>query len=292
MKICITGISSFVGQSLANECVTAGHSVFGTSTIVSKLNAFNCVQWSLDVEPRKEWFKDVDVVVHLAWDVRPGQKNKNVAGTLRFAELAKQSGVRRQIFVSSCSAHERAQSEYGIGKFECEKYFLGHRMNVIRPGLVIGNGGGFKNLIDYVQKNKLIPLIDGGGQRIPVIGLDDLTQYLIYVIDSEPASTIFKSFYWDSPQFKTILTTIGNLLDKKILFISVNSWIILKVLKLAAIFRLALPVSKEQVIGYISNKDIDLRPTSIDFIDLKKDIKSVMTVELSKLNRTKNLKGN
>jgi len=84
----------------------------------------------------------VEVFFHLAWD-----RSDNAAsahGNLRIIKaIARKSPGTRQILISSVSAFRDTQTDYGRWKYWLENQFreVLPRGSIVRPGLVIGNGG-------------------------------------------------------------------------------------------------------------------------------------------------------
>ena len=98
----------------------------------------------------------VETVVHLAYD-RKAAIELNVEGVKRVFNAAKEAGASRQIFVSSYSARPDALSEYGRLKYLLESFFLECGQTIVRPGLVIGNGGLFGRNMEKILHTPLMP---------------------------------------------------------------------------------------------------------------------------------------
>ena len=94
--------------------------------------------------------KDVDTVIHAAWDAsaRGGSVDAvNVRGSLPLLDAVTARGGQ-VVLVSSLSSFSRARSRYGAAKYALEQAVQRHGGLAIRPGLVfgIGAGGLFGNL--------------------------------------------------------------------------------------------------------------------------------------------------
>ncbi|MFV0257980.1 MAG: NAD-dependent epimerase/dehydratase family protein [Acidimicrobiales bacterium] len=124
MKILVTGTEGYLGSLLAPRLMAAGHEVVGLDT------GYYMTGWlypALELTPRT-LIKDlrritaddldgVDAIVHMAelsndptGELRPGITHEiNHLGTVRLAELAKQVGVERFVYMSSCSVYGVAE---------------------------------------------------------------------------------------------------------------------------------------------------------------------------------------
>src|SRR5262249_28223736 len=140
-------------------------------------------QMSLDDQQPYIDLSAFDAVVHLAFDMRKGQSDTNYKGTIRLVEAAKRSGVIRQIFVSSYSARPDAISEYGQVKYRLERYFIDAGYEIIRPGLVLGNGGIVARITHALKVLPIIPLPSGGAGEIPFISIGVLCEAMLQILD-------------------------------------------------------------------------------------------------------------
>ncbi len=152
MKILLTGINGYIGTVLAQELLKAGHEVVGFDT------GYYCEAWLYDmpncIEPKiikkdirnvkKKDVEGFDAIVHLAelsndplGENDPEITHKiNHEGTVKLANLAKDSGVSRFIYFSSCSVYGASDdivgensptnplTAYAKSKILNEKYLL------------------------------------------------------------------------------------------------------------------------------------------------------------------------
>jgi nucleoside-diphosphate-sugar epimerase len=119
MKVLVTGHEGYIGSVLAPHLADAGHEVVGLDTGLYRGCDFGGEPRPLpslaidvrDVEP--EDLEGFDAVVHYAalsndplGDLDPGlTEDVNRDGTLRLAAAARDAGVRRFVFASSCSMY-------------------------------------------------------------------------------------------------------------------------------------------------------------------------------------------
>jgi nucleoside-diphosphate-sugar epimerase len=119
MKVFVTGHRGFIGAHLVELLKAAGHTVTGCD-----LGLFDGCEWAPLVRPDREIVKDIraltradlaghDCVMHLAaisndpmGDLDPEiTRNINARGSIALARAAKDAGVPRFLFSSSCSIY-------------------------------------------------------------------------------------------------------------------------------------------------------------------------------------------
>ncbi len=189
MRIFITGANGFLGSSLALSLHDAGHDVSGSvrpspgrTVSVTGIDELGIVELGRPFD--KDLFREKDVVIHCAHDFSPNTVLQNVEGTRAIYEAAKDAGVVQQVFLGSYSARRDSPVDYGRIKYELETFFLAAGQVVIRPGLVIGNGGLFGRNMRSILASRVIPLPDGGRDRVPIIGILDFLAATRSIIES------------------------------------------------------------------------------------------------------------
>ena len=124
--------------------------------------------------------RGVSVLVHSAWDFSHPKPNENwatnVGGSKRLLEDAKAAGLKRIVFISTISAFEGAESEYGKSKLAVEREVLAAGGTVVRPGLVWGEtpGGMFGSMRQQVAKGSMVPTVGDGRYPQYLVHEDDL----------------------------------------------------------------------------------------------------------------------
>jgi len=212
-RIFITGVTGFVGRSLALHLREQGHGILGSSHDQSRLDVpeFDFLEIRHEIrfdEPiPSSAFDSCDTVIHCAYDVSSHTEDLNVEGTRRIFMRAEASGARRQVLISSHSARADALSEYGAVKFELERFFLNKGQTVVRPGLVAGRGGLFWKQVEKIRKLPVIPLPDGGSAPVPLISVRDLCAALQRIVE-EGMQGAYNLFYARSPDMREFIRAV------------------------------------------------------------------------------------
>jgi nucleoside-diphosphate-sugar epimerase len=187
--IVITGANGFIGSAAAAYFSARGFSVV---TAGRKPHAKGYPHLHFNIEEENstplQLPAGTTVLLHAAFVTAQQSKRAyelNVNSTNRLLQAAKQAGVTQFIFLSSLSAHSGAVSVYGKQKLACEKLVLEQNGVVVRPGLVIGNGGLFAQMQTHIVAGRRIPLFNGGQQPLQTVYIDDLLEALHTIITQQ-----------------------------------------------------------------------------------------------------------
>ena len=252
MNYLITGATGFIGQRLIAN-------INGNIRVLSRNKYLNydtvVCDFEKDLIPDSTLF-GVDIVFHLAGiahDVNYKAKAQdiyqkvNVDATIRLAELAVKSNVRRFVFVSSVKAggggaSDRCATEidqgipegvYGETKREAELELLklgkesGMHVAIIRPSLVYGLNvkGNLKLMLSGIKKGWSPPLPETGNKR-SMIHIDDLVRAILLVADDDRANgEIFIATDGTPHSSRYIYNAMCSALDK-----SIPKWSVPKIL--------------------------------------------------------------
>ncbi len=230
-KVLITGANGFIAKKIAQRLKGEGLFVIGTSRNPSALPDYDEVVRGVLGEPLESLFRDhkIDAVVHCAYDKDEMDNISNAAGTLIWAEQAKENEVGLQIFLSSITADADSLSPYGRKKYEVEKWFTSHDQVVFRLGLVIGSGGMFGRIISTVKKSPAIPLIDRGETLMYPTDVDMLAEIVLDTVKGK--NSIEKGRMWRLNQetpvpFIDMLSEIRKQFDLFCVFFSVPYFVV------------------------------------------------------------------
>ena len=203
----------------------------------------------------------VDVLVHCAARVHimsdassdplSEYRSVNVAGTLKLAELAARSGVRRFIFISSIKVNGEGTAPgkpytaddmpapvdaYGISKMEAEQRLMllgnatGMEIVIIRPVLVYGPGvkANFRSMMSWLNKGVPLPLGAIPNQR-SLVALDNLVDLVVTCLDhAAAANQTFLVSDDDDMSTTELLKRMGEALQTPVRLIPVPAWLLLR----------------------------------------------------------------
>lgn len=187
MNALVTGGAGVVGKALCRELLSRGVCV-RVLTLPGEPQA-GAMPEGVQVfygdvtkpETLKEAFDGVQVVFHLAailLSTKPGEFERvNAGGTRNVALAAREAGVSRLVYVSSISVTYPVLTEYGRSKFQGESYVKnsGVPWTIVRPTLVIGDGGGVEyNMFAAYVRRFPVYFLPGGGKCLkrPVKSVD------------------------------------------------------------------------------------------------------------------------
>jgi nucleoside-diphosphate-sugar epimerase len=180
--LAITGANGFIGNYLCRHFSALSYEVIALSRRNPEIEGVHWHPYNLEQNISLEILARVDVILHLAFALHsqkePQAYQNNIAGCKLLLENSRLAKVPKVVYFSSMSAHSEAISMYGKHKWEAEKLFDGADCLVIRPGLVLGEGGMLKKIGTMVKKSPIVPLIGGGNQPIQTLSLANLAAAL------------------------------------------------------------------------------------------------------------------
>jgi NADH dehydrogenase len=233
-----------------------------------------------DLDSIRKAFAGVDLVYHLAailLSTVPGAfEHINAGGTRNVIEAAKDSGVSRVVYVSSISVTYPVLTEYGQSKLMGETFVKQSGLNwtIVRPTLVIGDGGGIEfNMFAAYVKRFPVYFLPGGGKCLkrPVKSVDLVKGIALAGLSQ---SAIGKTYALAGRNVMTMAEMAKFILkdaDKRHFMISMPWWIAKKLAVLKAWIG-GRPVTAEQALaGFLydaapsiedSERDLGYKPGS------------------------------
>jgi NADH dehydrogenase len=216
-------------------------------------------------------FSNIDVLVHLAYDLRTGRSDTNYSGTVRLLKAARANKVARQLLVSSYSARPDATSEYGRTKHRLEQAFRDHGYEILRPGLVLGNGGIVARIVKSVKTLPVIPLPSGGTGEVPFISIAALCEAVKTIVASRQG-TEYNLFAQHFTSLSLLVRAIHSAVCRRprILTVPMPAPLLLSALQLMEACRLPLPLKADNLKGFLGNQ-ARVHESSLDALGLKSE---------------------
>lgn len=187
MRALVTGGAGVVGRALCRELLNRGVCVRVLSlpgdTLVQSLPSGVEVAYGnvADYSSIRPAFDGVDCVFHLAAILLSNDATAfekiNAGGTRNVVSACQDAGIRRLLYVSSISVTYPVLTPYGASKRAGEAAVMesGLEWTIVRPTLVIGDGGGveFRMFADFVCRFPVYPMPGGGvAKKRPVRSVD------------------------------------------------------------------------------------------------------------------------
>jgi len=218
MRIVVTGAAGFIGSTLCEALIGAGHEVVGVDAFipyypreVKEMNlanlrgaaGFRFHEMDLRTGELEPCVEGADAIIHEAamaglmrsWTDLELYVSCNILATNRLIEAALQAGVGRFVLASTSSVYGREavgnedrplepSSPYGITKLACEKLVLAHVAMSAFPATIIRYFSiyGPRQRPDMAYHRFIEAMLDG--QPITVYGDGEQTRSNTYVSDA------------------------------------------------------------------------------------------------------------
>ncbi len=197
VAVCVvSGASGLVGREVAAHLVRAGWHVRAWRNSATPATSSN-IEWhqvrlgDTPVADMERLFAGADAFIHCAWDLNVSSwddiKRVNTNGSIAWFEAAARAGVGKLVFVSSVSAYDGCRSMYGKSKLLVEAAVAKLGGVNVRPGIVHGDPtAGVYGRLWQSSSASVIPLIDGGHQRMLTVHREDLAVAIAHILESYP----------------------------------------------------------------------------------------------------------
>jgi nucleoside-diphosphate-sugar epimerase len=247
MRILITGSSGFLGSRLAVSFRERGHVVTGTARHPGPEQ----VRFVLGEDFERSLVSGFDEAIHAAHDFDSAART--LEGTRKLFEAVQQGGATRQLFISSYSARPDAVSEYGQVKYALEQMFLDEGEAVVRPGLVIGNGGIFGRNLRTMITSPVIPLLNDGRDEVPVLSIGDAVRSIVLLVETRRAGA-WNLFHPNIPTMRQIVDVVAAETGRRPLIVPVPAGIVLPAVRWAARLGIPLPFREDNIRSLEANR--------------------------------------
>ena len=257
MKILIFGAAGFIGSHLVRHAEKNGHDVVAFCR-AGKVSGFAGAShiWALEDEVDEEVMAGADCAIHLAHDFNGvSGAQRTLKGTAALVRQLQGAGVARQLIFSSYSAGPHSSSLYGRTKSALESDALGvDGVIIIRPGLVLGEGGLYGRIRSFVRLSPLVPLPDGGKGRVPVIEISRLCVQTLAIAAEDAASREHNLFEREPSTLRKIVLDAAGSFGREPWIVGIPSKLVLQMLRIASVLRLPLPVNADNLEGFLANQ--------------------------------------
>jgi nucleoside-diphosphate-sugar epimerase len=257
MRILIFGASGFIGAYLARYAASKKHEVV-TLSRSGHIAGFTgeCLKWKFGEPLDTSVIEGISCAIHLAHDFN-GTEGAHITlqETLANVSRLRAAGVRRQIFFSSYSAGVHATSLYGRTKLAIENSLAGvDGIVIVRPGLVLGDGGVYGRISKWARLLPVIPLPDSGYGKVPVIGVEHLCQETLNIAEAVSPNRECNLFERDTRSLRQLVLDAASESGNKPWILPLPGSLIVRSLRIATALRLPLPVNADNLEGFIANQ--------------------------------------
>lgn len=269
MRILVIGAAGFIGSNLTCYAVSQGHVVVALCRS-GKVHGFvgDTFKWELGQPVPLAALEKVDCAVHLAHDF-DGEAGARLTqeATLACVAQIRAACVPRQLFFSSYSAGEHTSSLYGRTKLAIEQGVADcGDVIIIRPGLVVGNGGIYSKIRMAATRFPVVPLPDGGSGKVPVIGIEKLCRHVISIAERGNVLLVVNLFDSELVSLRTLVLEAANHAGKRPLILPIPGGLLLFGLGVARLLHIALPINEDNLRGFIANQSALHHATPEEFL--------------------------
>jgi len=195
-RVCIIGGSGFVGRSIVDQAIAAGHQVTVACRHPERARHLMVKGASLtavdvtDGSGIEDAVNNQDVVIYLAGLLfEKGRQNfaaVHLNGVERVLEACKKADIKQYIHMSALGAGDVVESSYAATKGSAESLVRASGLNwtIFRPSIIYGAGDNFFNQFKAISTLlPIIPVISGSSKFQPV-WVEDVARAFIQSIDN------------------------------------------------------------------------------------------------------------
>ena len=207
----------------------------------------------------------------------------------KLAILAKKSGVKKFIHISSIGANPNSDSKYSKSKGIAEEKILKAFPEAIifRPSIVFGSEDQFFNLFSQISCISPILPIVGGKTKFQPVYVDDIAKMVVGVLQNDAPNTKKNNRIYElgGPEiisFRSLMVKMLSVIYRKKLIINLPFWLakamcpLILILNKLTFKKIPLLITEDSVKQlkydnivseeYMSFEDLDIKPKSLDLI--------------------------
>ncbi len=254
MRVAITGSSGYIGKHLVSHFLEENYFVLGMQRSAFKeKKKLRFLHYDLLDKVDYDQIKDIDVIVHCAFMEFANDKTDsdfvNLTAAQNLISICEKSGTKI-VYLSTFSAHEDAQSHYGISKFKLENIFKVAGHTVVRLGIVVSpDGGMFPQMLDMIRSSKILPLINGGHQPMQFIDTKQLYRVINSIIHYKGDCNEFNIGSSDFISMQEFYNKMARKLNLNRYEIYIPVWVMFVAIRLSKMLGVNLPFNKENLLG-------------------------------------------
>lgn len=257
MRILIIGASGFIGTHLVSAAATRGIEVLAlTRSGAGPKGAARAFAWSFGKSVPEDACKDVVCAIHLAHDFNGEEGARcTLDSTVAIASQLQNAGVQKQLFFSSYSAGDHATSLYGKTKFSLEQALAAvPGIVIVRPGLVLGEGGIYGRIRKWARVLPFVPLPGGGWGKVPVIDIEKLCALTINLAMGADSAAEANLFERELKSLRQLVLEAAAEAGRRPWILPIPAALMIGILTLAARLHIPLPVNADNLAGFLSNQ--------------------------------------
>ena len=189
MNILLTGANGFIGQHLLKALQTAGHQV----KAITRRNGFDFNKMTT-IDAWLPHLKEIDAVINcVGIIVETGNQTfttLHYQAPVALFHACEEAKVLKVIQISALGADEQAFTPYQLSKKKADDVLrsLPLKWFVLRPSLVYGRGGKSMEMFQRLASLPVLPLVDGGNQRIQPVHISDVTDTVLNCLTSSKSN--------------------------------------------------------------------------------------------------------
>ncbi len=207
----------------------------------------------------------------------------------KLAILAKKSGVKKFIHISSIGANPKSDSKYSKSKGIAEEKILKAfpEAIILRPSIVFGSEDQFFNLFSQISCISPILPIVGGKTKFQPVYVDDIAKMVAGVLQMKAPNlkknyTIYELGGPEIISFHSLMVKMLSIIYRKKLIINLPFWLakamcpIILILYKLSFKKIPLLITEDSIKQlkndnivskeYLSFQDLEIKPKSLDLI--------------------------